>query len=53
MRRLLAKVDPTYLKALTRSEPEAAFELLIGDEITSLWFTSKRLAVVNTRKVKP
>ena len=48
-RRVFGQVDTVYLRALVRSEPDATFELLIGDEIVSLWFAGKRLAVVSTK----
>jgi hypothetical protein len=51
-RRVFRQVDTAYLRALVRSEPEATFELLIGDDVVSLWFAGKRLAVVDTKGKK-
>ena len=49
LRRVFRQVDTAYLRALVRAEPDASFELLMGDEIVSLWFAGKRLAVVNSK----
>lgn len=49
IRRAVRKVDPACLRALVRGEPSAGFELLIGDDVTSLWFAGRRLAVMSTR----
>jgi hypothetical protein len=44
---LFTRVDPAALAELRRRKPEAAFELLIGSEIISLWLGDKRIAVVS------
>jgi hypothetical protein len=44
---LFTRVDPVVLAELRRRKPEAAFELLIGSEIISLWLGDKRIAVVS------
>ena len=49
VRRLFRHCDGAYLRALVRSEPEAAFELLCGEDVTSLWCAGHRLAVISTK----
>ena len=53
LRRVFRQVDTAYLRALVRAEPGEGFELLLGDEIVSLWFAGKRLAVVNAKSNRP
>jgi len=49
VRRVFSQVDAAYLKALVRSEPDQGFELLIGEDVVSLWFAGRRLAVVTNK----
>jgi hypothetical protein len=49
VRRLFRQVDVAHLRALVRAEPDSGFELLLGDEIVSLWYAGKRLAVVSVK----
>ena len=52
VRRPFKQVDAVHLRALVRAEPEAGFELLLGDDVVSLWYAGKRLAVITNKRTR-
>ena len=45
---LFAGVDHLTLAALRRADPHGRFEVLIGPDVTSLWYADHKVSVITT-----